>query len=142
MKFPLAKFRLVYPTFASVPDDVVLALADEALCLASVRGCKCSESAWMALTAHLLALRAAGDQPTAGVLASATIDKVSVSLRAPTSKTDWSHWLSLTPYGTKALALLAACAAGGRRVVGGLPERDGFRSVYGIRGGGYRGFRR
>lgn len=138
MKFPLATFRLLYPAFGTVGDDVVLALAEEARCLASARGCRCSDAAWMALVAHLLALRAAGDQVTAGALTSASIDKVSVGIARHTTTDAWEHWLGLTPYGAKALALLKACASGGRRYIGGNPERDAFKGVYGIHGRGWR----
>lgn len=136
MVFPLATFRLLYPAFAMTAEATVLAVADEALCLADVQGCKCSEAAWMALTAHLLALQAAaasGNVQPGGV-ASATIDKVSVSFAQAPSGDSWQHWLNTTPYGQKAMALLKACSAGGF-YVGGSPERDAFTAVYGRRGG-------
>lgn len=132
--FPLSRFRLIYPQFASVPDAVVEEAAVEAKCLVDGQGCSCSDSIWMAIVAHLLALLAAGDQPTTGSLASATIDKVSISFHGPVSGDSWGRWLESTPYGQKALALLGSCSAGGV-YAGGMPERDAFRSVYGIRGG-------
>lgn len=137
MTFPLAKFRLLYPAFAAVDDEVVHAAAEQASCLADVNGCKCSEQAWMALTAHVLALRAAGAAGgglAPGAIASATIDKVSVSFQAAPSRDAWQHWLNTSPYGQQAAALLKACAPAGL-YVGGLPERDAFRAVYGSRGG-------
>lgn len=136
MSFPLAKFRLLYPAFADVGDEVVHAAAEQASCLADINGCKCSEQAWMALTAHVLALRAAGEAGGAvpGQIASATIDKVSVSFQAAPSGDSWQHWLNTTPYGQQAAALLKACASAGL-YVGGMPERDAFRAVYGSRGG-------
>ena len=137
MKFPLEKFRLLYPAFASDSDEVVRAAAEQASCLAEVNGCKCSEQAWMALTAHVLALRAAGaagEGVAPGALASASIDKVSVSFQAAPSRDAWQHWLNLTPYGQQAAALLKACAFAGL-YVGGMPERDAFRAVYGSHGG-------
>lgn len=135
MDFPLPKFRLLYPAFKAVVDEVVLAAAESAECLADARGCKCSEQAWMALTAHLLALQSAASTGggAAGPVASATIDKVSVSFQAPPAGDSWSYWLNATPYGQQALAFLKACSAGGF-YVGGLPERDAFLSVYGRRG--------
>lgn len=132
--FPLAKFRLLYPAFASTPDAVVLAVADEAKCLVDTQGCGCSDVVWMAVVAHLLELRKSGGQVGVGSLASATIGSVSVSLQGPVSNDAWGRWLGSTPYGQKALALLAPCSAGGV-YEGGLPERDAFRSVYGFRGG-------
>lgn len=132
--FPLAKFRILYPMFSSVTDEVVLAVAEEAQCLVNGNCGDCSDSVWMAVVAHMLALREAGNRPTPGALASASIDKVSVSFHGPVSTENWGRWLGLTPYGQKALALLGSCAAGGV-YAGGMPERDAFRSVYGIRGG-------
>lgn len=137
MNFPLAKFRLLYPAFAAVDDEVVHAAAEQATCLADVNGCKCSEQAWMALTAHVLALRAAGAAgggAAPGPIASATIDKVSVSFQAAPGGDAWQYWLNTTPYGQRAAALLKACAPAGL-YVGGVPERDAFRAVYGSRGG-------
>src|SRR5690606_29913451 len=102
-----------------------------------VNGCKCSEQAWMALTAHVLALRAAGAAgggAAPGPIASAAIDKVSVSFQAAPGGDAWQYWLNTTPYGQQAAALLQACAPAGL-YVGGLPERDAFRAVYGSRGG-------
>ncbi len=134
MDFPLTKFRVLYPAFAGVTDETVVAVAEQAQCLASSRGCACSEQAWMALVAHLLALQAAqaAGGGTAGPIASATVDKVSVSFQAPPAGDSWAYWLNTTPYGQQALALLKACSAGGF-YVGGLPERKAFTKVYGIR---------
>ncbi|GAB1830099.1 DUF4054 domain-containing protein [Achromobacter xylosoxidans] len=139
MDFPLAKFRILFPMFNAIPDDVVLAVAEWAQCYASGRGCKCDEQLWMLITAHLLQLRlnaSRGNGGLPGALASATIDKVSVSFQAPPATDSWSHWLNLTPYGQQFLALSKSCTAGGL-YVGGLPERAAFRNVGGlsIRGG-------
>lgn len=148
MTFPLAQFRLLYPVFAAVPDDTVLAWAEQARCLLAEQACGCEDSAWMLLTAHMLALNGlggAGDTPGAiGSIASATIDKVSVSFaQNPGASDSWSFWLASTPWGRQLAALLARCRAGSSGYVGGLPERAAFRSVGGIfptRGRG--GFRR
>lgn len=131
--FPLAKFRLLYPQFATATDDVVLATADTALCYTSERGCKCSEAMWMLMVAHLLFMAAldARGQFTPGLLAGSTIDKVSVSFAMPITDTPWSFWLSRSPYGQQFAALLAKCAAGGM-YIGGSPERAAFRTVGGV----------
>lgn len=143
MDFPLAQFRLLFPMFADMSDELVLAVADWARCYISERGCACTEKLWMLMTAHLLQLRmnatnGNGSQP--GAIASATIDKVSVSFQAPTSTDGWSHWLNLTPFGQEFWALFKVCNSGGR-YIGGNPERDAIRNVYGIRGGRRRWFR-
>ncbi|PWF25055.1 DUF4054 domain-containing protein [Corticimicrobacter populi] len=140
--FPLDKFRILFPMFATVTDGIVLAVAEWAECYTSGRGCKCNEQLWMLITAHLLQLRLnaeAGNGGAPGAIASATIDKVSVSFQAPPAADSWSHWLNLTPYGQQFLALAKSCAAGGV-YVGGLPERAAFRNVGGlsIRGGRLR----
>lgn len=134
--FPLEKFRLLFPQFASVTDEKVNAWADWAKCLADTNGCACTEQIWMLLVAHLIQLSTQAENGTSipGALASATVEKVSVSFQPAPGADGWSHWLNLTPWGQQALALMAACSAGGM-YVGGLPERAGFTSVGGSRGG-------
>lgn len=137
MIFPLKKFRLLFPQFDQYADDLVLAVSDWAQCYASGRGCKCSEQMWLLMTAHLLWLRLqseSGNAGQSGAIASASIDKVSVSFQAPTATDSWAHWLNMSPFGQQFMALLKVCNAGGF-YVGGNPERDAFRNVYGIRGG-------
>ena len=135
MEFPLARFRILYPQFNGVQDDVVLALADSAKCY--LAGCEghCLEQLWMLMVAHMLQLRQNQDSGTAqpGAVVSASIDKVSVSFAAPPSGTSMDHWLGLTPYGLEYMALAARCTARGASpfYVGGMPERAAFRSVGG-----------
>lgn len=148
MVFPLEQFRLLYPMFAAVPDATVLAWAEQARCMLADQNCGCEDSAWMLLVAHMLALNGflGGNQgPGAiGNIASATIDKVSVSFaQNPGAKDSWSFWLASTPWGKQLAAQLARCRAGATGYVGGLPERSAFRSVGGIfPNGGRAGFRR
>lgn len=140
-EFPLALFRLLYPQFAAVSDEVVLATAQMALCFTAERGCKCTEQMWLLMVAHLLQLaaNAAGGGGSIGQLSGATIDKVSVSFAMPPATTAWSYWLNGTPFGQQFAALMSRCNSGGF-YVGGRGERAGFRVV----GGGFpgrRGFR-
>lgn len=90
------------------------------------------------MTAHLTwmnQLVIAGNT-SAGPLAGASIDKVSVTLVAPPVGTSaWKYWLNTTPYGKELLALLRILSRGGG-IVGGTPERAAFRGVYGIHGAG------
>lgn len=88
------------------------------------------------LTAHLLQVGVwiAAGQTTVGVVTGATVDKVQVQLAAPASMDGWEMWLMATPYGQQLLTLLAFQSAGGF-VIGGNPERDAFRRVYGGFGG-------
>lgn len=130
--FPLATFRLLFPQFAAVSDEAVLAQSEMALCFAGARGCTCSDQMWMLLTAHLLQLAAsmaANGGGVAGPVTGSSIGKVSVSFAAPPVGTDWNYWLALTPYGLQFAALYQACNVGS--YVGGRGERAGFRVVGG-----------
>lgn len=130
--FPLAKFRILYPEFAAVTDETVLAVAEQAACYVSIYCSDCDEQGWMMLVAHMLKLRAANEGGTAapGALASATIGSVSVSFQAAPSTDSWSFWLNQTSYGQQLAALLAACF-GGVMYIGGSPERSAIRTVGG-----------
>ena len=64
------------------------------------------------------------------IIASATIDKVTITTKPPEARNNWRYWLLTTPYGQQLLALLEMLAAGGWSV-GGLPERTGFRKIGG-----------
>lgn len=133
MDFPLADFRLLYPQFDEVSNDVVLLIAEQASCYMGIHSCSCGNQGWMLLTAHILYLRNAlstgNSQP--GMLTGATIGSVTVSFQAPASADGWSHWLNQSPFGQQFLAFSKACF-GGIRYVGGLPERSAFRSVGGL----------
>lgn len=139
MDFPLALFRTLYPQFDAVTDEVVLAVAQQALCFTSERACKCTEQMWLLMVAHLLQLaaNAATGNGTVGQLASASIDKVSVSFAMPPATDSWAYWLNGTPFGQQFAALMKRCSSGGM-YVGGRGERAGFRVV----GGGFPGSRR
>jgi hypothetical protein len=84
------------------------------------------------MTAHLTALSviiAGGQVP--GLVQTATIDKVNVSLTPPPLKTQYQWWLSLTPYGQQLFALLQVSSVGGYWI-GGLPEVAAFRKTGGV----------
>jgi len=134
MMFDLAKFRILYPLFRDLDDEVIEAFAEQAQCIVNAQCAgACGDAAWMAVTAHLLSLSSSaesGDVPSGSVL-SATIDKVSVTYRQRVSRNAWSDWLGLTPFGEQALALMNACSSGGD-YYGGLPELAAFRKVGGI----------
>ena len=134
MEFDLPAFRTLYPQFDAVPDETVLATAQQALCLISGHGCECGQPMWQLMVAHLLQIAAnVQGGGNAGVLASATIDKVSVSFQSPPfGSSAYKFWLFGTPYGAQLAALLDRCSVGGL-YVGGAPERAAFRRV----GGGF-----
>lgn len=130
--FPLAKFRILYPQFAAVSDEVVGVVAEQAACYIGLYCSDCDEQGWMMLVAHMLFLRdaIAGGTITPGAVQSATIGSVSVSFQAAPSGDSWTFWLNQSPYGQQLAALIAACF-GGLQYVGGSPERSGFRTVGG-----------
>ena len=129
-KFPLDKFRALFPIGDRFDDDVINAVAEMALCYLNKCG-GCFDQLWQLLVAHMLKLREveeSGDM--SGIITSATIDKVSVSLAAPPVGSSAEHWYGLTPFGVQFLALNKRCGGGGF-YVGSMPERSGFRSVGG-----------
>ena len=84
------------------------------------------------MTAHLQVLSTqAATGEDSGVMQSAGIDKISVSLVPPPIKNGWQYWLNQTTYGKQLLALLSVKGVGGL-YIGGLPEKSAFRKVYGV----------
>lgn len=80
------------------------------------------------MTAHLAAINvmiAANQVP--GVMQSATVDKVSVTLVPPPAKNQWQYWLQSTPYGQQLLALLQVAGVGGL-YIGPRPELGAFKT--------------
>lgn len=141
MDFDIAAFRLRYPQFASYSDEQILAFAEDAKCHLSTHCKDCRRLWWFLMVAHLLTLDTNSKNGGAvGQVTSASIDKISVSIQAPTATNKWSYWLSLTPYGLELLALLSRCFTGGF-YVGGRPERAGFRAVGGRYPNGGRSWR-
>jgi hypothetical protein len=133
--FDIPAFRAAFPAFASTvlyPDATIQAAADTALCMMSMHGCGCDTLAWQLMVAHILLLgsRNASGGGVAGIVTSATIDKVSVSLQTLQTTSDFNLWLAQTPYGLQLLALLSKCSSGGA-YVGGRAERAAFRSAGG-----------
>lgn len=138
-------FRLLFPPFADAtlfPDAYVQAQWGMAgSYMGTVGGCLFGgpelQSALNLMTAHLMQINvlvaAGGTAGAGGVLTGATIDKVTVTIAPPPFKNGWQWWLAQTPYGAQLWALLTLKSAGGF-YIGGLPERRGFRKVYGTFG--------
>lgn len=79
------------------------------------------------MTAHLAQIaRLVSLGQTPGIMSSATVDKVSVTLEPPKVDNQWQYWLQSTPYGQQLLALLQVASAGGC-YYGGKPELAAFR---------------
>jgi hypothetical protein len=139
--FDPAEFRAAFPEFADLeqwPDALLSRMNGTALIHIPARPGKrlhgaARELAIAYMTAHLLKLeRAAVTGSTAGLVAGATVDKVSVSLTPPPVTGQQTWWYALTPYGSALLALLKSKAAGGLYVGGLPPERDAFRKAGGV----------
>ena len=126
-----AAFRAAFPAFKDV-----FAYPDEAL-----------QVAWDAAQFHLNSpvLRAnqlmaanllwntsqsgAGISGTAsGLVQSASIDSVSITMSVPPVRSAWQAWLMKNPYGMELLVWLQAQSSGGF-YVGGSLERQAFRRV-------------
>jgi len=143
--FDPALFRSQFPAFASVTDYPTATLQ----VYYNISGLYISTNdygylngdgrayALNLMTAHITAINdinaaAAENQSTSvGLVTSASVGDVSVSIQPPPTKSAFDYWLSLTPYGQQLLALLNMIGAGGL-YIGGLPERSAFRKVGGI----------
>lgn len=136
-------FRLLFPEFADpavFTDAYITAQWEAAVAhMGDKDGWALSgpslKTALNYLTAHLMKLNVmigtAGSGGITGVVTGATIDKVSVQLAAPTTRSGWQYWLAQTPYGMQLWALLSMKSAGGL-YIGGRPERRAFRKVGGV----------
>lgn len=145
----IAKFRIWFPQFKNAVDppkpafpDVLIEqwwweaerfVVNSKACFWCLEGLDRKYALYL-MAAHIGALWSVqNDDNTKPYIAiSATVDKVSVALKAaPDNESAFKHWLELTPYGLKLLALLVEKASGGV-YFGGLPERSAFRKVGGI----------
>lgn len=152
--FDAALLRAQFPAFANAttyPDAMLDANWDTATLFVANESFPCKtltpkQLAYVlnAMTCHLITMftpvqqqsvpgagGSVSSQMGGGFTTSATVGKVSVSKLAPPVKDGWEFWLEQTPYGAALLAMLQGLAVGGFSV-GGLPESDGFRRVYGV----------
>ena len=138
--FDIPTFRTDFPEFSndvSFPDATLQLFWDNAICYISANNCGYLNDASRLqalnlMTAHLTKLStliAMNQVP--GLVQSAGVDKINVSLTPPPLSNQWQWWLSVTAYGQQLFALLQVTAVGGFSV-GGLPETSAFRKVYGI----------
>lgn len=89
-----------------------------------------TQALWL-MTAHIAQLSTLiANRDTVGVVNSATIDKVSVSLTPPPIKSQLQWWLNLTPYGAQLWAMLEMIAVGGL-YIGGQANYAAFRKANG-----------
>lgn len=81
------------------------------------------------LTAHLAKLfTIIGAGETPGIVTSATIDRVSVTLEPPPAKSQFEWWLNQTPYGAQLLVMLNIAGNGGLYTPGSLGRAGFFAS--------------
>lgn len=131
-------FRVNFPVYAddAVYTDLLLETQYEiGKCYIADNDCTmpapCRAYALQAMLAHLLYIR---DQVNAGnkvsIITSASEDGVSVSFAEPPSTDNFSYWLNVSPYGSELLAMLEVQSVGGF-IVGGSPERRGYRKING-----------
>lgn len=130
----LAKFRILFPQFDSVPDETVTVVAEQAACYIS-SACDCGVELLSLMVAHMLELREQIATGGGKALTSASMGGVSVSMAQPAKADDRKTWLFMTPFGQQYLALESKCI-GGRAAaglyLGALPENRGFRKIGGV----------
>ncbi len=148
-------FRKLFPAFADEtqwPEETLQLYWDTGSDFIGTQDCPCNilnngslQFAHDLMAAHIATLLAVPTDGSAGggggssstpgggsgVIQSATIGSVSVSMMQPPAKDMWQYWFAQTPYGQQLLALLQIKGVGGL-YIGGLPERLGFRKVGGV----------
>lgn len=138
--FDVDAFRAQFPGLFPDPpntDAFIEIFWDAAICYVSNSTVgslseACRRQVLNLVTAHLITLMessVAGNQP--GFVTSASIDKISVSIAAPTNKSAFQFFLNQTPFGIQAYAMLFAASAGGF-YSGGRNELGSFRRSGGI----------
>lgn len=126
----ISDFRALYPAFSDeelYPDINITTAFDTATLYKSNESSKCVSidrlrTMLYLLTAHILFVnQKANNGDQSGLLASATVDKVSVSMQTTSKNNAFHYWLNQSPYGQQYLALSRLCLLGGV-YVGGSPE--------------------
>lgn len=134
----ISEFRTFYPAFADdvkYPDAVITNaftmattfIENESNCILDDEKLK---TVLYLMTAHLLQVQTNTSKNSSGVVTSASIDKVSVTIAEPKNRTEFSYFMNQTPYGTQLLALFKVLTMGGF-YIGGRPEVPSFRKAGG-----------
>ena len=132
--FDINEFRLKYPIFDTISDDVVLRAFESAeMFISNNTSCYLNESrlkyVLYIMTAHILQIgidNASNGGGNAGIVSSTSIDKISVSFEARLNKTSFQYFLNKTIYGEEILALFTLWSAGGY-YIGGSNATLGFK---------------
>jgi len=107
------EFRESFPEFSDA-ENIEIYLARTKCYISAedygVLSSDCRKLAIYLFTAHLLTLQKniAEGQTSAGLTASASIDRVSVSMVPPPSLCEFEYWLNQTLYGVELLSLLSS----------------------------------
>lgn len=139
LQFDVDDFRAQFPGLFPDPpntDALIEIFWSAAVCYVSPDtagpiSADCRREILNFVTAHLITLSdsaQAGNQ--AGFVVSASIDKISVTIQAPPSKTAFQFFLNQTHFGIQAYALLYAGGVGGS-YFGGFNELGSFRRAGG-----------
>jgi hypothetical protein len=132
--FDIAEFRIKYSIFDGISDSVVLRAFDSAeMFISNNTSCYLDENrlkyVLYLMTAHILQIgiyTASNRGGTAGIVSSASIDKISVSFESRISKSAFQYFLNKTIYGEEILALFSLWSAGGY-YIGGSNSTLGFK---------------
>ncbi len=138
--FDVDVFRAQFPGLFPDPpntDAFIELFWDAATCYVSndtagALSVACRTQVLNLVTAHLITIMEsaqAGNQP--GFVVTASIDKISVTVQAPPSKSEFQFFLNQTPFGIQAYAMLYAAGVGGS-YVGGFNELGSFRRAGGV----------
>lgn len=130
----ITDFREQYPEFKSnvkFPDATITSAFTKAtIFFKNETNCEVDieqlEVILYLMTAHLLKMQLKTLKGQTGLVASATIDKISVSIVSPRNLGEFEYFLNQTPYGQELLALLALLVLGGF-YLGGSPETLAFK---------------
>lgn len=127
--FNASTFKGLFPAFKDVPDASLQITWNAATTFITDQTSRCyagrfaparQEYAIQLLTAHLSYLNAnIASGNGGGLMQSATIDKVTVTLTPPPVPNEFRYWLNQSPYGQQLLALLETAAVGGFFAGGG-----------------------
>lgn len=133
----ITTFRSQYPEFTSeikfTDSAVTMAFNKATIFFKNETNCELDEVQLEVIlylmTAHLLKVQSNTLKGGSGLVGSATIDKVSISIISPKNLSEFEYFLNQTIYGQELLALMAILTLGGF-YVGGSPETMAFKRAY------------
>tara|TARA_R110001606_G_scaffold141321_2_gene280501 strand:- start:27369 stop:27785 length:417 start_codon:yes stop_codon:yes gene_type:complete len=132
--FDIAEFRIRYPRFDGISNDVVLRAFESAeMFVSNNTSYYLNESrlkyVLYIMTAHIIQIgvdTASNGGGSAGIVSSTSIDKISVSFEDRLNNTAFQYFLNKTIYGEEILALFSLWSVGGY-YVGGSNATLGFK---------------